>query len=148
MKSINAYLVFDGNCREAMEFYHRCLGGELSTVPFEAMMPDVPEGSKGRLMHANLTSDAFVLMASDDMPGNPLRKGNNFSLNIDCESVEEVERLFTALGAGGTVTMPPQDAMWGSRFAMLRDRFDVGWMFNYPYARPGMPASQETAAAR
>ena len=141
MNSINIYLTFDGNCREAMTFYQQCLGGDLSLVPIETMMPDAPPERRGQLMHSQLNHEAFTLMAADTMPGMTYTPGGAFSINIDCGSVEELERLFTALGAGGTVRQPPQDAPWGSRFAMLRDRFGVGWMFNHEYARKERPAA-------
>lgn len=147
MKSLNIYLTFDGNCREAMTFYQQCLGGELMLVPFEQMMPDAPAEKRGKMMHSALRHEAFTLMASDAMADGSVA-GTNFSVNIDCASVEELERLFVALGAGGRVRQPPQDAPWGSRFGMLRDRFGVGWMFNHEYAQHGMSAERERAAAR
>ena len=72
-----------------------------------------------------------LLMASDTMPGMPFQQGNNFSVNINCESLEEIERFFTALSENGKVTMPLHDAFWGARFGMLTDQFGVNWMFNF-----------------
>ena len=131
MKDITPYLTFDGTCREAMTFYQHCLGGELSTMPFSEQMPDLPPGSEGRTMHAYLKSGPVVVMASDSMPGTALTLGDNFSININCESLDEIERLFAALGEGGRVTMPLGDTFWNARFGMLRDRFGVNWMLNY-----------------
>lgn len=82
-------------------------------------------------MHAALAKGpAMILMASDTAPGE-LHSGNNFWLNIQCDSLDEIERLFGALGEGGTVKMPLHDAFWGARFGMLTDRFGINWMFNY-----------------
>ena len=64
------------------------------------------------------------------MQEHPFVQGTNVHLNIDCESVEEIDRLFGALSAGGTVTMPLQDTFWGARFGLLNDKFGVQWMFN------------------
>ena len=64
------------------------------------------------------------------MQGMTLSKGNNNYLCIDCENVAEVERLFTALSAGGQVMQPLQDTFWGARFGMLTDKFGMHWMFN------------------
>ena len=61
----------------------------------------------------------------------PYQPGNNFSLSLDCESAEEQDKLFNALGAGGSITMPLGDTFWGARFGMLLDKFGVAWMFNY-----------------
>ena len=136
MKAITPYLTFDGSCREAMTFYQQCLGGELSLMPFSAQMPDLPPGSEHRTMHAYLKSGPVVVMGSDTMPGTTLTQGDNFSINIDCESLDEIERLFATLGEGGRVTMPLENTFWNARFGMLRDRFGVNWMFNYELSAP------------
>jgi PhnB protein len=131
MKQITPYLIFDGNCRQAVTFYEKCLGAELHLMPFSAHPGDYPKEAKDRIMHARLAKgQAAILMASDTMPGMPFQQGNNFSISIDCESPEEIERLFTAFGQNGKVTMPLHDAFWGARFGMLTDQFGINWMFN------------------
>ena len=133
MKDIHVYLTFDGNCREAMKFYEKCLGGELHLMPFAegAGKFDFPKEAKDRIMHARLTKGAAVLMASDSMPGHSCKKGDNFSVSISCESLSETERIFSALSEGGTVKMPLQDTFWNARFGMLTDRFGINWMLNF-----------------
>jgi PhnB protein len=130
MKGINPYLNFDGKTQDAMRFYHECLGGELDLQTFaDAKVPTAP-GSENRVLHARLETGSAIIMASDTMPGAPFVQGNNVHLNIDCESVDEIERLFAALGKGGKVTMPLADQFWGARFGMLTDKFGLNWMFN------------------
>jgi PhnB protein len=136
MKAFNVYLVFNGNCRQAMTFYGKSLGGELEIMPFsdgpeKFGFSEFPKEAQDRIMHARLTRGPAVLMASDTMPGMPFAQGNNFSVSVNCESAEEIERLFSALGANGKVTMPLQDAFWGARFGMLTDQFGVNWMFSF-----------------
>jgi PhnB protein len=131
MKEIATYLNFNGNCRDAMKFYERCLGGELHMMPFSEVPGNYPPEAKDRIMHARLTNGPAVLMASDTMPGMPFTPGNNVSLAIGCESLQEIEKLFAALGENGKVTMPLQDTFWGARFGMLIDQFGIHWMFNF-----------------
>ena len=132
MKAIVTYLNFNGNCREAMKFYQRCLGGELSIMPFSEAPGDFPKEAKDRVMHARVTKDrTTLLMASDTMPGSNFVQGTNFSISIDCQSAEETDRLFNAFSENGKITMPLQDAFWGARFGMLRDKFGINWMFNF-----------------
>jgi PhnB protein len=69
-------------------------------------------------------------MASDNMPGMPFTLGNNFSISIDCDTAEEIDKLFNALGENGKVTMPLQKTFWAARFGMLTDQFGINWMFN------------------
>jgi PhnB protein len=135
MKFINPYLNFDGNTREAMQFYAGVLDAELEIQSFgDVGMAETPE-MKDRTMHASLKKGDVVIMASDTMPGMPYVQGNNVWININCESEEEIERLFKALGAAGTVLMPLADQFWGAKFGMLKDRYDIHWMLNFDKAR-------------
>jgi PhnB protein len=130
MKEFTAYLNFDGNCREAMTFYKKCLDAELDLLPFSGMPGEVPAEAKDRIMHARLKKGAAVLMASDTMPGMPFQQGNAYSIMVSCESVQQAETLFTAFGENGKVGMPLQETFWAARFGMLTDQFGVNWMFN------------------
>jgi len=131
MKQILTYLNFDGNCREAMQFYKQCLGGELQLAPFAEMPDGVPTEAKDRIMHARLTTGTEPLTAYDIPPGAPFRQGNNFAICLQPENISETERVFKALGERGQVTMPLQDTFWGARFGMLTDQFGINWMINF-----------------
>ena len=132
MKALYGYLNFDGNTREAMEFYARCLRAELSIRSFKDAGVPGPPGSEDRIIHARLSQGNAVLMASDSMPGAPFVQGNNVYISVDCESAEEIERLFKAFSEGArNIGMELQDAFWGARFGMLTDKFGMAWMFNY-----------------
>ena len=137
MKQILTYLMFDGNCREAMTFYEKCLGAELFLMPFSEVRGDFPKEARDRIMHARLKQGDAILMAADTLPGKPTQRGNNFSVSVGCESLQEIERLFTALGEKGSVTMPLHDTFWGARFGMLTDRFGISWMFSFELPKPG-----------
>jgi PhnB protein len=134
MNATNIYLTFDGNCREAMTFYGKCLEAEPNFTTFSAGPPDIAAMAKDapdRILHGELKSGPVVLMASDTMPGMPFQAGSNFSISITCDTQAEMERLFAALGESGKVTMAMHDAFWGGRFGMLLDRFGISWMLSY-----------------
>ena len=134
MKNINTYLIFDGNCRKAMEFYKKCLGGVLYLSAYSEMpggCEDLPKKCKDWILHARLTIRSAVLMASDTRPGVPIRQGNNFFVSINCESIKEAAKLFKALGQKGTIEMPLQETFWATRFGMLTDQFGIKWMVNF-----------------
>jgi len=135
MKQVTPYLIFDGNCREAMNFYKQCIGGELTTVTFGEGEPNARPEAKDRLMHARLERGATLLMASDNMPGMPFTQGNNVFLSIACDSVDEVRKVFTSLNAGGTSIMAPADTFWNAHFAMFTDKFGMNWMLNFEYPK-------------
>ena len=133
--SISTYLTFDGNCREAFEFYRSVFGGEFQTLSTFAEAPaemQAPKEEKDRVMHVSLPVGSSVLMGSDTSSfAPPLVTGNNFSLSINVDSREQCDELFAKLSAGGTVTMALQETFWGAYFGSWTDRFGINWMVNY-----------------
>jgi len=131
---IHAYLMFDGQCEAAFNFYAQCLGGSLELMRFgdSPEAKDIPAEFHQRVMHVCLTVGDQVLMASDSLPQCPQPyegiKGCSITLQVD--NVPEAERLYAALSAKGTVQMELQQTFWATRFAMLTDRFGVPWMIN------------------
>ena len=132
MTTINPYLNFNGNCREAMTFYQACLGGELSlqVVADSPMADRMPAEAQQSILHASLTKGALVLMGSD-MAGASLEKGNSVSLSINCSSEEEIKSFFINLAAGGHVRDPLANMFWGALFGALTDKFGINWILNY-----------------
>ena len=139
MQRLNAYLVFDGNCAEAMRFYQRTLGGKLDLMTHadSPIAAQTPPGSANRIMHARLSLDDATLMASDSMPGNPDRGMTGFSLALVYPTHAEAKRVFDALAEGGKVTMPLQKTFWAEAFGMFVDRFGTPWMINGAMAAAG-----------
>ncbi len=131
MKEVATYLTFDGNCREAMTFYAKCLDADLRMMPFSEAPMKTPDDAKDKILHAKIAKGTWAIMASDTMPGTPIQQGNNFSIALACESAEETERLFNALSEGGKVTMPVEETFWAVRFGMLTDKFGINWMVNF-----------------
>ncbi|GAC1655121.1 MAG: VOC family protein [Acidobacteriaceae bacterium] len=138
MKVAQVYLNCAGNCREAMEFYAKCLDAtDMQVMTFAQAPADVklPADAGDKILHARLVKGGVVLMASDCPPGMPLTVGNNFSVSVECNDDEEVTELFEKFAQGGTTIMPPAHTFWGAQFGMLRDRFGVNWMFSHSKAR-------------
>jgi PhnB protein len=135
MKTIQPYIFFNGNCREAMTFYAKALGAEINFHK-AGDTPGTPPAHGERIMHAHLGLRDIVIMASDWMSSEPFPEGRSFSLSIDCDSPEEQDRLFAAIGEGGAVTMPLQDTFWGARFGMVQDKFGIRWMFSHHIPQP------------
>jgi PhnB protein len=133
MPQIDAYLIFDGTCAEAMRFYERTLGGKLEVLMTHAESPmaaQTPPGSGNRIMHARLVIDGRFLMASDAMVGQPYMGMKGFSLSLIYPTGAEAQRVYAALADGGQVTMPMQKTFWAEAFGMLTDRFGTPWMIN------------------
>lgn len=127
---IQPYLFLDGQCEEALEFYRRALGAEVTELMRFKESPDpsmtIPGGGD-KVMHASFRIGASTVMASDGRcEGRPKFEG--FALSLTVPSETEVERLFAALGDGGQVQMPLTKTFFSPRFGMVADRFGVSWM--------------------
>jgi PhnB protein len=133
MTQINAYLCFNGNCREVMEFYKECLGGELSlqTVEGSPIEAQCPTAMKHQILHSTLTKGGLILMASDMLAPGEYIQGNSISLTINCSSEEEINTFYSNLSAGGKITDPLKTQLWGALFGVFTDKYGVGWMVSY-----------------
>lgn len=131
MARINAYLTFNGNCRQAMTFYQECLGGELTLQTLGDAEEDIPVELRQVILHAVLVADSLVLMGSDMVGEKGLQRGNAVSLCLNCTSEEEIRRLYYRLSEGGQATDPLEDTFWGDLFGGLTDQFGNHWILNY-----------------
>ena len=132
----NAYLTFDGNTREAFEFYKSVFGGEYSAFQTYGNAPadmNVPDEHRDKVMHVSLPVGDSVLMASDHVAGfgAPLTVGNNFSISVVVSSRQECDDLFAKLSDGGIVAMPLQETFWNAYVGSWTDKFGINWMVNY-----------------
>ncbi len=126
---LNPYLSFDGNGREALEFYKSVFGGELTVNTFGDFGGDPSIADK--IMHGQLETPAgYTLMASDIAPGMPaFDRGNGVTISLSGDD-EALSGWFEKLSDGGQVTMPLEKQMWGDVYGQLVDRFGVAWMVN------------------
>lgn len=134
--SVDAYLNFNGNCREAVEFYAEAFGTEIPTImTFGESPPNpnypLPEEAKNLVMHTRLNLVGSNVMFSDVFPGMPFIKGNNISLAIVSKDFDEIKSLFRKLKVGGTVGMELQETFWSKLYGSLTDKFGIEWQFNY-----------------
>ncbi len=129
MATINAYLTFNGNCREAMTFYKECLGGELilQTVKSSPMESQWPEEAQNKVLHSTLEKGTLVLLGSDMAEPQGISMGNNISLSLLCSSNEEIELLFNKLSVDGKIKYPVHD-FYDGKIGGLVDKFGINWM--------------------
>jgi len=128
--AFHPYLFFSGNCRDAFTRYQEIFGGELEIMAMSDMPPDegdVPPEQAHLIMHAALTFDGNLLMASDDPTGDggPVK---GVAVNYTVDDVAEAERIFAALADGGEITMPLAETFWSPMFGTCTDRFGIPWM--------------------
>ena len=136
MQLVHFYLNFPGKTEEAFRFYASVFGTSITmmqTFGETSFMPNVPEGAKKKIMHAQLPiTETVHLMGSDSVEGfgPPLKPGNNFHISIVAQDKAEADRAFAALSERGQVTMPLANAPWGPYFGMCVDRFGTPWMIS------------------
>lgn len=130
---VQPYLMFDGRCEEALEFYRKAVGAQITSLMRFKEMPEpnaaemCPPGSAEKVMHSSFTIGKTTLMASDgNNTGKPVFQGVSLSLIVDDEA--QANRLFSALGDGGQVQMPLGKTFFSPAFGMVADRFGVSWM--------------------
>ena len=128
------FLLFDGNCAEAMTFYHKCLGGELTLTklgdtPMKAQFP--PE-KHDRIINAHLTSGDIVISATDWMasPSFDPVHGNTFALFVVGRSFDELKPVFDKLAEGAEQKrfQALHDMPFGT-YGQFYDKFGVQWIF-------------------
>jgi PhnB protein len=132
---VQPYLFFDGRCEEAVGFYQKVLGAEVTMLMRFKDSPEPPEpgmvapGAGDKVMHMSFRIGDTTVLASDGRcMGQPSFEG--FSLSLTVPDDAEAQRLFTALAEGGQVQMPLGKTFFSSSFGMVADRFGVGWMIH------------------
>lgn len=130
---LHPYLFFDGNCREAMNYYQTILGGSLEMSSMAEMQGAEPSTSTDdeRIMHARLVSGDFRLMASDIIKGQEHVVGTNVHLSLLGTNESKLRALFLSFAEqGGKVDLPLEKQFWGDIFGMVTDKYGVHWLVN------------------
>ena len=124
MNPLIPYLIFTGECREALQFYCEILGGEVTLMHSMADSPiPVPEAHGHLIFNAEMRAGDLVIKASDNLPGNETITGSNFSLFCNFSDAEKQVSVFNQLLDGGRVMFPLENG-----FGMLKDRYGIQWM--------------------
>lgn len=134
--AVNVYLNFNGNCREAAEFYAEVFKTEkpqIMTFGESPPNPDykLPEEAKDLVMHTRLNINGSNVMFSDVFPGSPFIAGNNISLAFVSKEEDEIKSIFEALKVGGKVSMELQETFWSKCYGSLQDKFGIEWQISH-----------------
>ena len=139
------HLHFNGNCKEAFDFYAATLGGRIVFSMTYGEAPGATQQSpdtRDQIIHARIDLGDGTLLGCD-VPHGRYEKPQGFNVMADAGEPGAAERLFRTLSEGGTVTMPIQETFWAYRFGMCTDRFGTPWMVNC-----AKPVESTAAAAR
>jgi PhnB protein len=126
---LNPYLNFNGNARQALEFYASVFGGDLTLSTFGSFGHAGPDSE--RIMHGQLSTDAgYVIMAADVTSDMEYQAPAGFSISLSGDDGDTLRGYFEKLAANGAVTMPLEKQVWGDEFGMCADSFGVAWLVN------------------
>ena len=130
------FVSFNGNCREAVEFYAKVFGlGTPKFMTYGDMPPgddmELGEAEKGLIMYTDLNISGDLVMFCDTPPGMPYIQGNSISLTVVTKDEDEITRLFGELGDGGEVEMELQKTFWAKLYGALTDKFGIHWQFSH-----------------
>ena len=133
--AIQLYFVFNGNCREAVEFYAKVFKTEEPNImSFGDAPPDpnhtIPEEAKHLVMHVNLEIAGSKVMFSDTWPGSPFTVGNNITIAVVSEDEELIRSAFDGLKEGGKVNMELQETFWSKCYGQVVDKFGIEWQLS------------------
>lgn len=137
---VQSYLIFNGRCEEALDFYKKSLGAKVEMLMRFKENPDkdkmgadcLPAGSDEKVMHSSFKIGETAVMASDGMNYDQKPEFKGFSLTVTARDEAEADKLFNALADGGKVQMPLGETFFSPRFGMVADKFGVGWMIIVP----------------
>jgi len=128
------YVNYGGNCQEAFRFYEQHLGGRITMMLTHEQAPNqVAPNWKNAILHARLNIGETELLGADIPNSQPMRSAY---LSLTVNSIEEAERIYDALSAGGEIFMPMAETFFAFRFAQLRDKFGTSWMILHERPRP------------
>ncbi len=132
---LNPYLNFNGNARQAMEFYASVFGGTLNLSTFAGYGRQGDDAD--RIMHGNLETDAgYTIMGADVTSDMEFHAPAGFSISLSGDDGDALRGCFAALSAGGTVTMALEKQVWGDEFGMCVDQFGISWLVNISQPQP------------
>ena len=140
MTTVNIYLTFQGNCKQAFDFYKSIFGGEFPYVgtfgkmPTQEGMPPIADDMKDQIMHISLPISKETILMGSDTGGEwspDYKIGSNFSISVSTDSKEKADNFFKLLSEGGQVKMAMDQTFWGDYFGMLIDQFGINWMVGF-----------------
>lgn len=130
------FLLFDGDCTEAMTFYQKCLGGELTLTKLSdtPMKDQYPKEKHNRIINAHLKSGAIEITASDWMasPTWEPKQGNNLGIFVIGGTYEEIKVVFDKLAGMAdkerALSVELQNMPFGT-YGQFTDKYGVPWKF-------------------
>jgi PhnB protein len=138
MRTINPWINFNGNAEEAFTFYRSVFGGEFTkVVRFKDLASaefQVAEKEENKIMTIALPIGKHNVLMANDVPefmGRVDEQENRSKISVSAESLEEADKIFNGLSAGGDIEGPIGDSPWGTYAGMFRDKYGIEWIVEF-----------------
>ncbi len=137
MVTINPYINFNSNAKEAFDFYKSVFGGEFASVvrfkDLESSGFHVAKIDANKIMRIVLPIGKNTLIANDvpESLGPVSENENRSKIAVYAETKDEAAKLFKGLSERGAVEMSMSDSPWGTYFGMFRDKFGIEWTVEF-----------------
>ncbi len=135
MNKLTPYIMFDGNCEEALNFYAKCFQGEITFMgKFKDSPMDVSSKDENKIMHATLEFWGGSIMASDHIATadfTSFSPSSNIHMSLSFDKLEDLETTFELLAEEGNIAMPINKTFWGDIFGMVKDKYGTQWMMSF-----------------
>lgn len=134
--AVQVYINFNGNCREAVDYYSKVFETEqpkfllFGDAPADDSFPLTDEAKK-LVMHTELNIEDGRIMFSDVPPGMPFTQGNNITLTVVTNDTEKIRKAFERLKEGGNVMMDLQETFFSKLYGFVIDKYGIGWQLSY-----------------
>lgn len=129
------YFYCNGNAEELIEHYKSAFSADKVEIMRYGDLPEYAENDdlKDQVMHAEIVINGGIFYVSDIMLGYSVEAGNAIDVNINFDSVEQLEEAYNILKTGGQVVNELADTFWNARYGQIKDKFGNGWGLNYQY---------------
>ncbi len=136
IKNFSLFLNFNGNCREALDFYVKLFESEVQDLMTYGDMPPDPDfpiedADKDKILYSNIPIYGSNIMFCDVPSGMPVTIGDNISPTLGADDKDELKRIFDGLAGEGEILMPLEKTFWSELYGMVRDKFGVIWQVSH-----------------
>src|SRR5438105_4324408 len=125
---LSPYINFQGRAREAMEFYHEVLGGNLELLTLNEQGASTPARPGDSIMYSRLEADGALIIGVDGHPDYPAKVGENLAIALGGTDRDRLTKMFNDLAEGGKRKMPLTKQPWGAEVSWFTDKFGINWM--------------------
>ncbi len=135
-KTFSLFINFDGNCREAANYYANVFHSEVQgLMTYGEIPPDsnypLSEADKAHIVFCSVPIFGCNVMFCDVPSEMPLTKGDNISPTLGTDDMEEIRQVFAELSKDGAVLMELGKTFWSELYGMVQDKYGVIWQFSY-----------------